>query len=240
MGWKLSMISVKAPSVAKVDDLWLLEKLGYSGVKYVGEVAMEEVVNPGDNSVSIGEWNGNLIICEDHVLTERADVTATPSQLLEYEAILTAIFPGSEVLSVANHSVVNYHLYALARDGQRQRYKQISGDTPRKEFGELIEEEKVIYSWGEISDEVTEDQLMEDFAFGVAERHLGFRIDEGEEIFDIKLRKYSGGVPKAEKGRPLTVNEMLAGQQAGEEEGGAAASPWRGVWATLKWWFGKW
>lgn len=71
------MISIKAPSVAKVDDLWLLEKLGYTNVKFIGETTFEEVMNPGDKSISIGEWNGNLIICEDHILTSRADVAQT-------------------------------------------------------------------------------------------------------------------------------------------------------------------
>jgi hypothetical protein len=256
------MISIKAPPVAKVDDLWLLEKLGYSGVNFVGEVALEEVVNPGDNSVSIGECNGCLIICEDHALTSLADITKTPAKLLEYEAVLTGIFPGSEVLSVACHSVVNYHLYALARDGRRLRYKQISGDTPRKEFGPRIGEEEAIYARSKMIDgellfadgegedeyEYVEDQLMEEFAFGVAERHLGFRIDEGEEIFDIKLRKYTGRVPKDEgralkeqQGGPRTVNEMLAGQQDGaDEQEEEHATAGRGIWARLKWWFGKW
>ena len=258
MGWKASFITVRSPSVAKVDDLWLLERLGYSEVKYIGEVSLEEVVNPGDNSVSIGEWNGNLIICEDHALTERADITATPGELLEYEAVLTAIFPGSEVLSVACHSVVNYHLYALALDGRRLRYKQISGDTPRKEFGERLVEEEDIYARSRVVEgdlmfaeaydeefeddayEYTEDQLMEEFAFGVAERHLGFRIDESDELFDLKLRKYTGNIPKQQqKKKPLTVNEMLA-EQAGNTDTREEVAPRRGGWALLKWWFGKW
>jgi hypothetical protein len=271
MGWKASLITIRSPSVAKVDDGWLLEKLGYSEVQYAGEVGLEEVVNPGDNSVSIGEWNGNLIICDDHVLTGRADITATPGELLEYEAILTAIFRGSEVLSVACHSVVNYHLYALALDGRRLRYKQISGDTPRKEFGARVGEEELIYARskmmgrellfteieGEDAYEYTEDQLMEEFAFGVAARHLGFRIDEGDELFDVKLRKYTGRVPedtsrgqkdagriqKQQQRGPRTVNEMLAGQTGGtdeQEDAGPSETDGRGIWARLKWWFGKW
>ena len=232
MGWKMSMISIKAPSVAKVDDLWLLEKLGYTNVHFMGETTLEEVINPGDRSVSIGECDGNLIICEDHALTELADVTRTPEKLLDYEAVLTGIFPGSEVLSVACHSVVNYHLYALACDGKRLRYKQISGDTPRKEFGERIVEEEDIYArFGELEDEYTEDQLMEDFAFGVAERHLGFRIDEGEELFELKLRRYVGQWPRTnQKKSPVTVNEMLAGQADDSED--EAPPPPRASWLS--------
>ena len=241
------MISIKAPSVAKVDDLWLLEKLGYTNVKFMGETTLEEVVNPGDRSVSIGEWGGNLFICEDHALTELADVTQTPEKLLDYETVLTGIFPGSEVLSVACHSVVNYHLYALARDGRRLRYKQISGDTPRKEFGERIVEEEDIYARSkevggdlmfaeeydeeleEDAYEYTEDQLMEEFTFGVAERHLGFRIDEGEELFELKLRKYIGQWPATkQKKSPVTVNEMLAGQADDTDD--EAPAPPRASW----------
>lgn len=252
------MISVKSPSVAKVDDLWLLEKLGYTNLQSLGETTLEEVVNPGDQSVSIGEWNGNLIICEDHVLTELADITQTPEKLLDYEAVLTAVFPGSEVLSVACHSVVNYHLYALALDGKRLRYKQISGDTPRKEFGERIVEEEDIYArsrvvGGELlfaeeydeeheedAYEWTEDQLMEEFAFGVAERHLDFRIDEGEQLFGVKLRRYKGSVPKRQRVSPVTVNEKFA-LQAGDtatEDDEIAPQPRR--WGWLRRWFGRW
>lgn len=255
MGWKLSMISIKSPSVAKVDDLWLLEKLGYTNVKFMGETTLEEVINPGDKSVSIAEWDGNLIICEDHVLTELADMTQTPEKLLDYEAVLTAVFPGSEVLSVACHSVVNYHLYALALDGKRLRYKQISGDTPRKEFGERIVEEEDIYARSRVVEgelmfadeydeeheddayEYTEDQLMEEFTFGVAERHLGFRIDEGEELFEVKLRRYQGSVPKKQRMSPVTVNEKLA-LQAGDTEEEEVPAPRRTSW--LKRWFGRW
>jgi hypothetical protein len=163
------------------------------------------------------------------------------------------------VLSVACHSGINYHLYALARDGRRLRYKQISGDTPRKEFGERIVEEEDIYARsrevkGELlfaeeydeeheedAYEYTEDQLMEEFAFGVAERHLGFRIDEGDELFELKLRRYIGQAPRSQqKKKPVTINEMLAGRLDGADMEEEAESPERGVWARLKWWFGKW
>ena len=238
------MISIKAPSVAKVDDLWLLEKLGYTNLHFMGDTTLEEVMNPDDRSVSIGEWDGNLIICEDHALTEQADVTQTPEKLLDYETVLTEIFPGSEVLSVACHSVVNYHLYALALDGKRLRYKQISGDTPRKEFGERIVEEEDIYARSrevegdlmfaeeydeELEDdayEYTEDQLMEEFTFGVAERHLGFRIDEGEELLELKLRRYIGQGPRnKQKKNPATINEMLAGQATDDTDDEVPAPP---------------
>ena len=76
------------------------------------------------------------------------------------------------------------------------------------EFGQRISEEEKIYSksyqrdganfWKDETDpedEFTENQLMEDFAFGIANRRLGVFIDQAEsfELMEkVTFKKYLG------------------------------------------------
>lgn len=246
MGFKASMILVKDPAGTVPADR-LLESLGFKGYDLKGDITLEECIYPRDRSVSIGYYNGCLIICEDYMLTTEMETTgnARPDQLLKYEQVLTALFPGAEVLTIACHSGVNYHLYALAKDGLRVRYKCISSDTPLIEWGDRLEEEKTIYEDAGMMDgerrfqdpgkkdgvyEYTEDQLMEDFTFGVAKRHLGVRIDrdEGEELnFEIIFQQYvrpAGSFPKGTSDTQRTIktnHDLLAEAQrkASKEDG---------------------
>lgn len=240
------MILVKDPPGIVSADV-LLESLGFKGYNLAGDITLEECIYPKDKSVSIGHYNGCLIICEDYVLTGEMETTgdARPDQLLKYEQVLTALFPGAEVLTIACHSGVNYHLYALAKDGRRVRYKSISSDTPLIEWGDRLEEEKMIYEDAMIVDgerrfqssikkdgvyEYTEDQLMEDFAFGVAARHLGVRLDteDADELnFEIIFQQYVRPAGLFRKGTPYrqraikTNHDHLAEahRKALEEEG---------------------
>jgi len=161
-----------------------------------------------DGSISLGEYNNCLIICDDSAFTDLLASKVFANKLAPFEETLSAIFPGSEILTIACHSATNYHLYSLALNGKRLRYKGLDADTPRVEYGERLQEETDIYdrsrmingvllfAEGEAEDddefEYTEDQLMEDFAFGVAGRHLGSRIDEDDELNEVVFRKYKG------------------------------------------------
>ncbi|WP_295119704.1 hypothetical protein [uncultured Chitinophaga sp.] len=234
MGYKSSIITILAPS-SPVDERTLLDQLGLTAYEYTGDTTLEDAMYPNDKSVNIGYFNNCVIICDDYQLTnslERAGV----EQPAAYEAKLSALFPGSEILTTACHSVVNYHLYALAKDGVRIRYKMISSDTPVVEFGEQLEEEVPIYAnsilkdgvrlfSSEFDDEIVyeyaEDQMMEDFTFGVAARHLGVRLDTGdadELSFDVPFKKYkkagvaTGLMPKQDttaSGTPSFFRRLL-------------------------------
>src|SRR5258706_9869852 len=128
-------------------------------------------------------------------------------EISEVEKSLFRLFPTSEILSVACISTTNYHGYSLIKDGKKLRTKSLNADDGFYfDFGQLIEEEKPIYSKSEIldgkriwkieelpDDIFYEDQMMEDFTFEVAKRLLGVRIDneEGEELLDnTTFRKY--------------------------------------------------
>ncbi len=197
---------------------------------------------PGDKSISIGAYNSCLVICEDYRLTNSLEATKIPQTLATYEKFLTGLFPASEILTVACHSAVNYHLYALAKDGKRIRYKMISADTPIKEYGERTEEEIEIYAASKMIDgkrmfksegdedeiyECTEDQLMEDFAFGVAKRLLGVKISVGDDeelMFETPFCKYKKGAPVM-KEKASSVSEENIG-----EDKAVGKKPWWKVW----------
>jgi hypothetical protein len=211
MGYKASMIIIHRPSMLLPEEV-LLASLNFNDLIFRETTTMDSCIYPGDKSVSIGYYNDNIVICEDYLLTTSLETTDDPAALAEYEQVLTALFPGSEILTVACHSSVNYHLYSLVRDGKKLRFKRIVASGPILEHGEQLEEEKPIYAssrWIEgrrffesrrqdHTLAVTEDQLMEDFAFGVAKRHLGVKISSGEEnalMFETPFSKFTKAPP---------------------------------------------
>lgn len=200
------MVIIKEPSVIAETDL--LDKLGFSDFSFKEETSFEEAMYPMDKSINIGTFNNCLIICDDYQLTDSLDSPKDPQALSEYEKILTEIYPDSEILTVACHSVVNYHMYSLVKNGQKIRYKRAVPGEALKEFGNRLEEEDHVYSFSKIIDgqrmfrssyeegenyEYTEDAMMEDFAFGIAKRHLGVMISvmpEEDALLNTRFKKY--------------------------------------------------
>lgn len=206
MGWKVSMIIIENPDNFD-DDVSVLKAIGKSNYKLKEETTFEECINPRDKSISIGRYNGNIIISEDYQITTKTLERAGNLNLTIEEENLCKMFPNSEIVTIACHSVVNYHGYSLIRNGKKMRLKVISSDTPLIEFGQKFKEEEKLYStsyqkeganfWKDETDpneEYSEDQLMEDFTFGVANRRLGVYLDqkEGEELMEIiRFNKYT-------------------------------------------------
>ena len=212
MGFKASMIIVHRPSMLVPEEV-LLDRLALSELVFRETTNMDRCIYPGDKSVNIGYFNDSIVICDDYLLTTSLEITDDPAALADYEQVLTSLFPGSEILTIACHSSVNYHLYSLARDGERVRFKRVVASSPILEHGQLLEEEQEIYASSRVIDgkrlfegrtsdhnqAVTEDQLMEDFAFGVAKRHLGVKISSGEEgalMFDTPFKKFAKALPE--------------------------------------------
>jgi hypothetical protein len=212
MGFKASMITIHRPSMLLPEEV-LLKHLDFPDLAFRETTIMDDCIYPGDRSVNIGYYNDNIVICEDYLLTTSLEVTDDPVTLAEYEQVLSSLFPGSEVLTVACHSSVNYHLYSLVKDGKRLRFKRIVASGPVLEHGDRLKEEEAIYASSRVIDgkrffesrrqnnshAVTEDQLMEEFAFGVAKRHLGVKISSGEEsnlMFNTPFKKFTKMPPR--------------------------------------------
>jgi hypothetical protein len=140
MGWKLSMIIIQDSQNFR-DEKLLLEKLGFKEYEYQEYTTLEECMYPRDNSVNIGYYNGNIIICEDYQVIDKF----LTDKLVEIEKNIIDIFPKSEILAVSCMSVVNAHGYCLIKNGIKIRFKFISAVDDFKEYGELLEEEKEIY-----------------------------------------------------------------------------------------------
>lgn len=205
MGWKMSIIIIENPDKFE-DDIALLKAIGKEGFQFQEETTFEECIYPRDKSISIGNYNGNIIISDDYQITTKSLERANNLNLTKEEESLCRLFPKSEIISVACHSVVNYHGYSLIKNGEKLRLKIISLDTPLVEFGKRLPEEEKIYSksyqrdgenfWKDetdLEDEITEDQLMEDFAFRIANRRLGVFIDlaESDELMEnVTFKKY--------------------------------------------------
>ncbi|RYD95971.1 MAG: hypothetical protein EOP50_07235, partial [Sphingobacteriales bacterium] len=187
MGYKASMIIIASPA-PDVSDEEVLAALGFADIAFKSETTLEECIYPRDGTLNIGRYNGCLILCDDFRLTVQLERLQDPSAPAAYELALTHLFPDTEILTVACVSTVNAHLYSLVKGGRKLRYKEMNSDGELSEFGDRLGEEAPLYAQSKIIDgqrmfrgfdntdtsyEYTEDQLMEDFTFGVAKRLLG-------------------------------------------------------------------
>ena len=123
------------------------------------------------------------------------------------EEALAKLFPDSEILALSCLNLTNFHGYCLMKNGKRVRTKAISSDDGfYVNIGEPIEEEMELYSQSQLCQgkrfwaydnmpnyEFTEDQMLEEFTFGVAKHLLGVYMNESESEklwSEIPFKKY--------------------------------------------------
>ncbi|NQX85593.1 MAG: hypothetical protein HRT67_06770 [Flavobacteriaceae bacterium] len=221
MGWKSSLIIIENKEDF-TDESEILKALGKSEYEFDEELTLDECIYTNDKSINIGYYNGNIIISDDYQLTTNSLEIADKLKMTEEENRLVELFPTSEIVTVACHSAVNYHGYSVIENGIKKRLKIISSDEPRIEFGERIKEENEIYDksyskgnqnfWKDNDDPekyFIEDQLMEDFTFGIAKRRLGVLLDhpEGDEIMEqVTFRKYKNPTQTSEVEESIKSN----------------------------------
>ncbi|MDJ1498578.1 hypothetical protein QNI19_36930 [Cytophagaceae bacterium DM2B3-1] len=206
MGYKSYMITINNQS-QPIDDRILLDKLGFSQFQFIKETTLEQCMYPRDKSINLGMFNNSLIICDDFQLASQLALYTKSEKLAPYEQVLTDLFPSSEILTTNCHSTGNLHMYTLVSNGKRVRFKLVApGELV--EFGERITEEEKVYAFSEMVNgkrvfksrydeednyRYNEDQMMEEFTFGVAARHLGLNIAQEDDealMFTTKFRKY--------------------------------------------------
>lgn len=227
MGWKASLIIIENRNDHS-DEKSILKALGKEEFEFSSETTLEECINPGDNSINIGFFNGNIIIADDYQVTNNSLEKANDLSLTNEEKKLVAEFPNAEIIMVACHSAVNYHGYSLIQNGQKTRLKTIIAGEPAKEFGERTVEEKKIYEnsfnvkgnnyWKDETDpetEYAEDEFMEKFTFGFAKRRLGVLLDhsEGDTLLsNTSFKKFiQSNIPpndKPETGKKKSLKRM--------------------------------
>ncbi|MFY8180760.1 MAG: hypothetical protein ACOVLG_03205 [Flavobacterium sp.] len=197
MGWNTSLIIIENKENYSNENE-LLKSLGFDNFEQKENTTFDEILNPKDNQIGIGYYNGNLIICDGYLLTTKSLEESEKLNLANYEKSLVKIFPKSEIITVSCVSSVNFHGYSLIQNGEKKRLKYVAEEM-KQEFGNRFEEEIEIYKnsyeedgkllWKDENDEddfFTEDQLMEDFTFKIAKRRLGVQIDmeDGEDLFE--------------------------------------------------------
>ena len=202
MGWKASLIVIHKPN--RVGNQQLLEELGFNNLSKIEDKTFEEIINPDDNRVYIGEYNNNLIICAPEL----------PMQFFEdnesyVEHKFTQIFPNSEICAIVLHSTVNLWGFSVTINGKKVRAKAGSSDDGTfVDYGEPLPEELELLN-GAIVDEngirtytdtilpdeiFTEDQVGENFVFSIWTRYFDVELDGMEEsLFETEFAGYSYG-----------------------------------------------
>lgn len=204
MGWKTSLLIIENPDADKTEKM-ILQAIGKADYEFEKEVTFEECLYPKDKSIYIGYYKDNIIISDNYQLTTASLDKARNLSLTEEEQKLCELFPKSEIVTIACHSVVNYHGYSLIQNGEKKRLKTISSDSLLKTFGKRTIEEEQIYKksyqkegqnfWvgkSNSNEEYSEDQLLEEFVFGFAKRRLGIYLDQAEDqlMESILFKKY--------------------------------------------------
>ncbi|TMM57906.1 hypothetical protein FEE95_00285 [Maribacter algarum] len=200
MGWKSSIILVNTD--IEVNEIELLERLGFNKIKATEKESFEVAIHPNDNQVYIGRYKGNLIIC-----TQELPLTFLEETISKGEKELASYFPNTEICSLVLHSVVNLWGYAISKNGHKMRVRAGSSeDGTFAEYGEPLEEElellsksKIdengnrVYQLDDFPNEVfEEDQVGENFVFNISKRYFGERLDAADDLlFETELNGYS-------------------------------------------------
>lgn len=202
MGIKASMILVENPNKFR-NDKELLNLLLLENYKYIEDTSFEKCMYPRDNSINIAYYKNCIVICDDFQLTEQ---TIRPS-IHPIERSLMKRFPQSEIISLMCQSISNGHAYSIVKANKTIRVKKLDADKFYFEKGKPVEQEQNIYSRktlkngviGWISDYdpdvlLLEDQLMEEFTFGIASRLLGFELFGSDNndyfMYELPFKKY--------------------------------------------------
>lgn len=199
MGWKTSLVIIN--SLSQIKDQDLLTKLGYEDFTECEEETFEIAMYPETNKIYIGEFNGNRIICSQDLPITFFDKNISPT-----ERTLNDLFPDTEICALALQSTVNFWGYSISKNNQKIRVRVGTADTGTAvEEGEILEEEKELFSKSEIDKEgnriyhfedfpnepFTEDTVAEEFVFKISSRYLGQTLDTGNELLDqTKFRGY--------------------------------------------------
>lgn len=196
MGWKASFIVIHRPT--DTDLTGLLAALGYQGLTRIEDQPFESVINPRKGKVYITRTGDNIILCSPDI----------PAQIFEQrqyaaEVLLGQLFPESEICFIILHSVINLWGYSVSRGGQRLRIRAGSADDgtfidegePLPEELDLLSQSHLTDSgqrvYGEGEDQMTEDQVGEEFAFNICKRYFGTRLDYADDLFETTLQGYS-------------------------------------------------
>lgn len=170
MGWKLSLIAARQPTLADSDALAVT--LGFPDFRE--EQPLDRVLYPAPG-LAIGHRNGVTLLSSES-LTEAilADESCPRAKNL-YQA-----FPAEEYFVASLHSVVDYYAFCLLRGGKvvRRRVGCADEGTMQSDGEPLVwesEHEEEVDGWKHYDGEGAVFQFLEPL--------LGFRLDYADDEF---------------------------------------------------------
>ena len=230
MGWKTSMIIVNSENDFDKDELF--ESLGYYELKSIDKQYFDSIMNPDNDKIYIGKYNGNTIICMQDLPLESLDKTVSTG-----EKMLSDKFPDIDIVTFVLHSVVNLWGYSIVKNGEKLRVRAGSSEGGTMvEFGEIMEEEKELFSKSKLNssgeriflfenmpdDEFQDDQVGENFVFDISCKYFGESLDACDELFETQFEGFTFSKSKPKK---RTDNQIIQNQSKKEPK-----KPWWKFW----------
>jgi len=216
MGWKSSTIIIA--SKKEVNELELLNNLGFDNLIEIERAPFEVAINPDDGKIYIGKYKGNLLICAQNLPMTFLEETVSLG-----EKIISKYFPETEICSLVLHSGVNLWGYSLSKDTKKIRVRAGTSDKGTMiEYGEPLEQELNLLSKSKVGENgeriyylddfpdkpLDEDQVGENFVFELANRYIGQNLDMADDLlFETELKGYKFSNSIASNKRHLTHKE---------------------------------
>ncbi len=207
-------------SAKDINEQDVLQQLGLHDLQYIGTTIGENAICPDDNTIFIGRYKGNWLIC-----SEELPFTCLQKNVSPIEKVLASLFPDTEICALVLQSTINLWGYAVSKNHKKIRIRlgssvhgtslddgnPLAEEIPLLSKSEIDTTGKRIYIFDEFPDEpLEEDQVGENFVFEVAKRYLGTPLDEAEDLlFETELRGYTyqratkNKLLKNKLGRPL-------------------------------------
>ncbi|MFK8054866.1 MAG: hypothetical protein AB8F78_02000 [Saprospiraceae bacterium] len=212
MGWKASMIF--ANSNKEVDLNTLFESFGIYNLQKTDSHFFETVMDPDDDKIYIGKFNGNTIICMQDI-----PIDSLNDSMSTAETELSKAFDKVDIVTLILHSVVNLWGYSVVKNGQKVRVRAGSSEGGTMvENGDPLPEEEALLSQSRVSDtgerlftidglpdeEFTEDQVGENFVFNISATYFGESLDSSDGLFETEFDGYtfSRSKPKHQSTKP--------------------------------------
>lgn len=122
MGWKISLVVINSDKTT--NNLELLSKIGYVGIETSHTESFEIAIYPDPDIVYIGTYNGNTIICSQHLPSLMFDKEISP-----IEKTLHELYPNTEICALALQSSVNFWGYSISKNNIKTRVRFGTADT---------------------------------------------------------------------------------------------------------------
>ncbi|MFZ7166101.1 MAG: hypothetical protein ACO1G5_01005 [Bacteroidota bacterium] len=181
MAWNKYYVIVKSPVLTDTKEI--LSKLNLDQYKPVKEVPFHYSNKP--ETLFTGFYNGNLIIVHPDLAFNFFKQNQS-----ETEKLFIETFPDSEIAALVENSTVGLYSYAIILKGQKIRMKDGCDGEVYNDTGELLPEEKEIFSQ-KIFEDADIEMMKED---GMSEEEIDAMIKhEGSwRVPNLLTKRYFG------------------------------------------------